>query len=149
MPLPEPYRGKEAMKFPTYQEFAQKCVDLALDEILYKDKTLREWIEIIINNDGIPICDYCKHTFEPYEGNTGEFTDCSTCKNNDLPWDEEPCDSCCKGHSGYERVDEPIEEYTSRRAILDALCGHNYEDCVLTVPCCQFLDEKVFGKRKD
>ena len=28
---------------------------------------------------------------------------CDTCIHNDLPWYEEPCDSCCRAHSGYER----------------------------------------------
>ena len=27
---------------------------------------------------------------------------CTTCKYKDKAWDEEPCDGCCKGHSGYE-----------------------------------------------
>lgn len=32
---------------------------------------------------------------------------CDSCKHRDLNWWEEPCDSCCPAHSGYEpREDE-------------------------------------------
>lgn len=47
------------MKFPTIEEIAQDVADKALDEIEYKGKTLRQWIEIIFateiyaNNDAI------------------------------------------------------------------------------------------------
>ena len=36
------------MKFPTYEEMGKEIAEKALDEYLYKGKTLREWIEIII-----------------------------------------------------------------------------------------------------
>ena len=40
--------GKEyRMKFPTYEEMGKEIAEKALDEYLYKGKTLREWIEII------------------------------------------------------------------------------------------------------
>lgn len=35
------------MKFPTYEEMAKNVAEKALDEYEYKNKTLREWIEII------------------------------------------------------------------------------------------------------
>ena len=35
------------MKFPTYEEMGKEIAEKALDEYLYKGKTLREWIEII------------------------------------------------------------------------------------------------------
>lgn len=34
---------------------------------------------------------------------TTEDRSCNTCKHNNLPWHEEPCDSCCLAHDGYER----------------------------------------------
>ena len=36
------------MEFPTIDEFAKEVAEKALDEILYGEKTIREWIEIII-----------------------------------------------------------------------------------------------------
>ena len=35
------------MKFPTYEEMGKEIAEKALDEYLYKGKTLREWVEII------------------------------------------------------------------------------------------------------
>lgn len=30
---------------------------------------------------------------------------CKTCKYDELEWYQEPCDSCCGAHSGYEPID--------------------------------------------
>lgn len=38
-------------EFPTYEEMAKEVAEKALDEFTYKDKTLREWIEIIVAQD--------------------------------------------------------------------------------------------------
>lgn len=38
-------------KFPTVKEMAENVADKALDEIEYKGKTLRQWIEIILATD--------------------------------------------------------------------------------------------------
>ena len=35
-----------------------------------------------------------------------ELMSCKNCVHNDKPWHEEPCDSCCKGNSGFERKGE-------------------------------------------
>jgi len=34
---------------------------------------------------------------------------CDSCRYNSLEWYEEPCDSCCGAHSGYEPIDEEKE----------------------------------------
>jgi hypothetical protein len=31
---------------------------------------------------------------------------CGTCKHKDTRWDEEPCDSCCEAHDGWEAVED-------------------------------------------
>lgn len=61
------------MKFPTYEEMGKEIAEKALDEYLYKGKTLREWIEIIIaeekqtntaewiDDNGITYCSNCKY----------------------------------------------------------------------------------------
>lgn len=61
------------MKFPTYEEMGKEIAEKALDEYLYKGKTLREWIEIIsaeekqtntaewISDNGITYCSNCKY----------------------------------------------------------------------------------------
>lgn len=38
-------------EFPTYEEMAKEVAEKALDEFTYKDKTLREWVEIIVEQD--------------------------------------------------------------------------------------------------
>ena len=43
------------MEFPTYEELGRKLADRALDEVDYKGKTLREWIEIIVNQESVKI----------------------------------------------------------------------------------------------
>ena len=31
-----------------------------------------------------------------------QFNFCDSCKHSEEPWDEPPCDGCCRGHSAYE-----------------------------------------------
>lgn len=58
-----------------------------------------EWYTEYDANDffGKPIaeCAYTNHTGEDY--------DCRDCIHDGKPWDEEPCDSCCRTHSGFKR----------------------------------------------
>jgi hypothetical protein len=35
---------------------------------------------------------------------------CDTCKNKENGWDTEPCDGCCKNHSGYEPCDDVAKD---------------------------------------
>jgi hypothetical protein len=42
-------------KFPTYKEMAKEVAEKALDEYIYKDKTLREWINILARTQWIPV----------------------------------------------------------------------------------------------
>ena len=42
-------------EFSTYEEMAKEVAEKALDEFTYKDKTLREWIEIIVAQDLLAI----------------------------------------------------------------------------------------------
>jgi len=42
-------------KFPTYEEMAKKVAEEALDRYVYKDKTLREWIDILAQTQWIPV----------------------------------------------------------------------------------------------
>lgn len=52
---------------------------------------------------------------------------CKTCKHDSKPWYEEPCDSCCGAHSGYEPINlQPTcnklaTDCISRQAAIDAL----------------------------
>ncbi|MBR2540358.1 MAG: hypothetical protein IKE85_05980 [Mogibacterium sp.] len=43
------------MEFPTKDKFAKEVAEKALDEITYKGKTIREWIEIIVNQQWNPV----------------------------------------------------------------------------------------------
>ena len=38
------------MRFPTYEEMAKDVAEKALDEYVYQGKTLREWIQIILES---------------------------------------------------------------------------------------------------
>lgn len=42
------------MKFPTIDEFAKEVAKKALDEIIYEEKTIREWINILGQTTWIP-----------------------------------------------------------------------------------------------
>ena len=35
-----------------------------------------------------------------------EHHGCGTCKHKDARWDEEPCDSCCEAHDGWEAIED-------------------------------------------
>ena len=35
------------MKFKTYKEIGEECAEYALDEFLYREKTIRQWIDEI------------------------------------------------------------------------------------------------------
>lgn len=41
-------------KFPTYEEMGKKVAEKALDEYIYKGKTLRKWIDILEQTRWIP-----------------------------------------------------------------------------------------------
>lgn len=43
------------MKFPTIDEFAKEVAEKALDEIIYEEKTIREWIDILKQTQWIPL----------------------------------------------------------------------------------------------
>ena len=58
-------------KLSTIEEFAKKVSDLALDEFEHEGKTIREWIELILN------------------GNLTEVVRCKECKHH--YWEQEPC----------------------------------------------------------
>ena len=47
------------------------------------------------------------HTVDLGNGFSITANDCDTCKHRDKPFDDLPCDMCCKAHSGYEPKDEP------------------------------------------
>ena len=42
-------------KFPTYKEMAKEVAEKALDEYIYKGKTLREWINILARTQWISV----------------------------------------------------------------------------------------------
>lgn len=44
------------MEFPTIDEFAKEVAEKALDEILYGEKTIREWIEILVKQQPYEDC---------------------------------------------------------------------------------------------
>ena len=42
-------------KLPTYEEMGKKIAEEALDEYIYKGKTLREWVELLAQTRWIPV----------------------------------------------------------------------------------------------
>ena len=44
-------------KFPTYEEMGKKVAEEALDGFVYKDKTLREWIDILSSSENTNKCE--------------------------------------------------------------------------------------------
>ena len=42
-------------KLPTYEEIGKKIAEEALDEYIYKGKTLREWVELLAQTRWIPV----------------------------------------------------------------------------------------------
>ena len=42
-------------EFPTYKEMGKKIAEEALDGYIYKGKTLREWVDIIMQAQWIPV----------------------------------------------------------------------------------------------
>ena len=81
------------MKFPTYEEMGKEIAEKALDEYLYKGKTLREWIEIISAEEKQT------NTAEwkiKNNGGTTMWYECSACENAGDKWDKF-CKHCgCK-----------------------------------------------------
>lgn len=48
------------MKFPTTDEFCQSVAKKALDEYIYNDKTIREWVNLILNQqERQEECEWC------------------------------------------------------------------------------------------
>ncbi len=52
-------------KFPTCEEMAKKVAEEALDEYIYKGKTLREWIDILRQTRWIPVSERLPEELEP------------------------------------------------------------------------------------
>lgn len=52
-------------KFPTIDEFAKSVAEKLLDDYEYNGKTIREWVEIILNEDFVNVvrCKDCKHYY--------------------------------------------------------------------------------------
>lgn len=44
-------------KFPTYEEMGKRVAEEALDGFIYKDKTLREWIDILSSSENTNKCE--------------------------------------------------------------------------------------------
>lgn len=44
------------MEFPTIDKFAKEVAEKALDEITYEGKTVREWVEILVNQQPCEDC---------------------------------------------------------------------------------------------
>lgn len=58
---PDEEKEKKMAEFPTYEEMAKNLAEKALDEFLYDDKSIREWMQIIVSEDCISrkeVCDY-------------------------------------------------------------------------------------------
>lgn len=73
------------MKFQTYEEMGKEIAEKALDEYLYKGKTLREWVEII-SAEGKQT-----NTAEwkiENNGGTTMWYKCSACGNAGDKWDK-------------------------------------------------------------
>ena len=45
-----------------------------------------------------------------YRNMMGVDYTCSTCKHDSKHWSEEPCDSCCHAHSGYEPAEGEVQK---------------------------------------
>lgn len=49
-------------RFPTIEEFAKEAAEKALDDFEFEGKTIREWAELILSGDSVPVvrCKDCK-----------------------------------------------------------------------------------------
>lgn len=99
-------------KFPTYEEMAKEVAEKALDEFTYKDKTLREWVEIIVAQDLLAIAELEKIRAE-IENH------CGLAK-------EDHCKYCsyCNNLMGVREILEIIDKYKEER---EELKGENNE----------------------
>lgn len=59
-------------KFTTYEEMGKKVAEKALDEYIYKGKTLREWINILGKTQWIPVSERLPKPGE-YIGNVVKY----------------------------------------------------------------------------
>ena len=74
-----------------------------------------DWLVEIADRKTEPTCSKMEqvedepqsHTVDLGNGFSITANDCDTCKHRDKPFDDLPCDMCCKAHSGYEPKDEP------------------------------------------
>ena len=48
-------KGKIMVKFPTMDEFAKEVAEKALDDFEYEGKTIREWVQMILCGDVVPV----------------------------------------------------------------------------------------------
>ena len=84
-------------KFPSLEDFSKQAAEKILDEYEYEGKTIREWVNYIVNNDVVEVC-RCKDC-EYYE----------EAKVNELGF------LICRA-SGMEITDEDFCSYGERRA---------------------------------
>lgn len=94
----------------TFEKTERKCIDCNFLTYMFG----KTWCNIKCENPHDKVCDRFKPKTEPQThtvdlGNGFSITanDCDTCKHRDKPFDDLPCDMCCKAHSGYEPKDEP------------------------------------------
>ena len=52
-------------EFPTYEQMAKEVAEIALDEVLYDGKSIREWMKIIIEQNWIPVSERLPEELEP------------------------------------------------------------------------------------
>jgi len=71
-------------KIPTMDEMAKQLAEKALDEVYYKDKSIREWMKIIASEDAISKAEVIK-LIDKHTNDDGTLDDDITCILEKLP----------------------------------------------------------------
>lgn len=83
-------------------KFAKKVAEKALDEITYEGKTIREWVEILVNQQPSEDC----------VSRTAEMNGCQYCKYKYRSDEDEPCIICSHNYTDKFKDDGTREANT-------------------------------------
>lgn len=156
-------------EFPKIEEMSKKVAEKALDEFLYKGKTIREWIEIIALADAISR-QQVKSDFADWFGYGYRYNWFYKHLSNIPPVNpQDTCSNCCNGNqiekaklcqksylAGMEHKQEQCDDTISRRMVLDATVnknsiwnnitnakGENLEKIILQLPSANQLNKWI------
>lgn len=121
-------------EFPKIEEMSKRVAEKALDEFLYKGKSIREWIKIITSEDAISR-QQVKSDFADWFGYGYRYNWFYKHLSNIPPVNpQEPCSNCCNGNqiekaelcqksylAGMEHKQEQYADAISRQAVLSKI----------------------------